>query len=150
MTGKKLKLEFSLEHKLLLEGSFKYSENWRVRQRAKTLLLLNDILSVNEVAAELDIHPRTVAITTHKWLSFKFEALPDRERCGAPKKISESQREFLLETARAQPLSGNELLAAHMGNGGARVHIRTMTRTLKTLELVWKRTRHSLKKNETS
>jgi hypothetical protein len=51
-----------------------------------------------------------------------------------------------LETARAQPLSGNELLAAHMGNGGARVHIRTMTRTLKTLELVWKRTRHSLKK----
>jgi hypothetical protein len=35
MTGKKLKLELSLEHKLLLEGSFKYSENWRVRQRAK-------------------------------------------------------------------------------------------------------------------
>jgi transposase len=90
----------------LLEGSFKYSENWRVRQRAKTLLLLNDRLSVNEVAAELDIHLRTVAITTHKWLSFKFEALPDRERCGSPKKISESQREFLLETARALNVMG--------------------------------------------
>jgi transposase len=148
--GKKLTLKLSLSHKLLLKNTFKYSDNWRIRQRAKTLLLLDEGLSVNEVATELDIHPRTVAITTHKWLSFKFEALPDRERCGAPKKISESQRQFLLETACAQPLSGNELLAAHMGNEGARVHISTMTRTLKTLELVWKRTRHSLKKNEMS
>jgi transposase len=148
--GKKLTLVLSLEDKLLLRNTYKYSDNWRIRERAKTLLLLDEGLSVNEVAAELGIHPRTVAITTHKWLSFKFEALPDRGRCGAPKKISDSQRQFLLETASAQPLSGNELLAAHMGNGGARVHISTMTRTLKTLELVWKRTRHSLKKNETS
>jgi hypothetical protein len=50
--------------------------------------------------------------------------------------------------ASTQPLTARQLLAKHLADGGAPVHLNTLCAALKASGMVWKRTRHSLKKKE--
>ena len=45
-------------------------------------------------------------------------------------------------------MSAKQLLAKHVESGGAAVHLNTLTAALRKAGLVWKRTRHSLKKTK--
>jgi transposase len=62
--------------------------NWRARQRAHTLILLDDGLTMAEVAAKIGIHVRTVGSTRTSWILARMDSLADLERSGAPRKIS--------------------------------------------------------------
>jgi transposase len=73
----------------------------------------------------------------------------DAPRTGAPKKITPEQLEKLLDAAEKEPLTAKALLAKHVDAGGTLVHLNTLTKALKRAQFVWKRTRSSLKKNET-
>jgi len=64
--------------------------------------------------------------------------------------VSPSEIERLAQWVREEPLSLTELKARHEAAGGAVVHLNTLKAALKAAGLVWKRTRHSLKKNETT
>ena len=75
-------------------------------------------------------------------------SLPDLPRTGAPKKITPEQLVKIVAAAESEPLSAKQLLALHVANGGAAVSLRTLTVALKSSGMVWKRTRHSLKKKE--
>lgn len=123
--------------------------NWRARQRAHTLILLDDGLTMAEVAARIGIHVRTVGSTRTSWILARMDSLADLERSGAPRKISPEELEKLVALAGAEPMSARALLAKHTGDGGIPVHLNTLTKALKEAGLLWKRTRHSLKKNET-
>ena len=122
-------------------------ENWRQRDRAQTLLYLDDGLPTAEVAQLMNIHSRTVGSTRREWFKSGFDSLPDLPKPGAPRKISAEQVENIVAAATAQPLTAPQLLVTHIANGGTPVHLNTLMTALKAAGLVWKRTRHSLKKS---
>ena len=128
----------------------KRSENWRERERAQTLLLLGRGVFSEVVAHQLGLNVRTVGTTRTRWLESGRESLGDLPRSGAPRKLTAQHVERLVEWAKAEPLTAPDLLARHAAHGGPSVHLNTLVATLKAAGLVWKRTRHSLKKVATS
>jgi transposase len=141
-------MALSTNQRSTLKAIVARGQNWRERQRAQTLLHLDDGLSVIEVAQLLDIHAGTVARTRRNWFSTGLDSLLDSPRSGAPRKISQQQTQLLVALASEQPMSAKQLLAKHVGAGGTVVHLNTLMATLHKAGLVWKRTRHSLKKTK--
>lgn len=141
-------LALSHQDKAELERLEKFDSDWRVRERAKTLLLLGAGDSCPQVAAKMKLHFRTISYTRKAWLDAKFDSLPDRPRCGAPVKITPAQRASIAAWAQAEPLSALQLLARHLDSGGTPIHLKTMVNLLGQENFVWKRTRASLKKKE--
>ena len=119
--------------------------NWRERQRAQTLLLLGEGMLSKNVAHQFGIHARTVGTTRSEWLASGMASLADRPRSGAPRKLKPEHVQRLLAWATAQPLTAPALLAYHKEQGGPCVHLNTLRNVLRLVNLVWKRTRHSLK-----
>ena len=147
--AKKATLSLSPENRIRLQNIIDRGADWRERERSKTLILLDDGLSMREVSEIVEIDIRTVGITRMDWLKRGFDALVDAPRTGAPKKITPEQLERILEVAKQEPLTANAILAKHIDIGGAPVHVNTITKALRKAEFVWKRTRSSLKKKET-
>ena len=145
------RINFSLreEARKGLERIVRRGQNWRERERAQTLLLLDEGLFPEEVAAKLGLHVRTVGTTRNRWMETAWESLADLPRSGAPRKLAPEQIERIAAWARDKPLSAPELLAKHKEHGGVAVHPSTLQAALKASGLVWKRTRHSLKKDVT-
>lgn len=141
-------LNLSLEDREKLEAIIARGVDWRQRQRAQTLMNLDNGMSPAEAAQALGIHARTVAATRKDWFKRGFDSLRDRPRSGAPRKLTPEQIDTLIVLASAQPLTSRQLLAKHVDSGGAPVHLNTLTAALKAAGLVWKRTRHSLKKTK--
>ena len=129
-----------------LENVIARGKNWRHRERAETLLLLDDGMPTDDVARQLGIHSRTVRTTRKSWIKEGISSLADLARSGAPKKISPEQLAKIVAAANAEPLSAKQLLAKHVEDGGLPVRLNTLRSALKASGMVWKRTRHSLKK----
>jgi len=146
--GKRLDTHLSEEDRLALEQVIKKSPDWRARERARTLLLLGQSLLCREVAQVQDLNICTVGQTWQHWRQEGMDCLSDKPRSGAPRKLDEAAAQRLVQWAREQPLSAPELLQRHTDAKGAPVHIDTLIRYLKEGGLVWKRTRHRLKKRE--
>lgn len=147
--AKKATLTLLPNERLRLQNIIDRGTNWRERERAKTLILFDDGQSMKVIAETVGIDIRTVGLTRMDWLKRGFESLVDAPRTGAPKKITPEQLEKLLDAAEKEPLTAKALLAKHVDAGGTVVHVNTLTKALKRAQFVWKRTRASLKKNET-
>ena len=147
--GARVKFSLNAQARKGLERIVKRGQNWRERERAQTLLLLDEGLFPEEVAAKLGLHVRTVGTTRNRWMETAWESLADLPRSGAPRKLAPEQVERIAAWARDKPLSAPELLAKHKEHGGVAVHPSTLQAALKASGLVWKRTRHSLKKDAT-
>ena len=130
----------------LLLRMIRHGENWRARQRAETLVYLDDGHSMGAVAQMLGLNVRTVGNTRRAWLDGGMHSLYDAPRCGAPHKLTDPELQRIVELAGEQPLTARGLLALHLESGGTPVHVATLTAALKAAGLVWKRTRASLKK----
>lgn len=146
--GKRLDTRLNEQDRLALEQVVKKSPDWRARERAKTLLLLSQPMLRREVAQVQDLNICTVGQTWRRWCQEGMAGLNDKPRVGAPRKLDEAAAQRLAQWAREQPLSAPELLARHTQAHGKPVHVDTLIRYLKEGGLVWKRTRHSLKKKE--
>jgi transposase len=147
--GKRLDTRLSEADRLALEHVVKKSPDWRARERAKTLLLLCQPMLSREVAKVQDLNIETVRVTWQRWVKEGMDALFDKPRIGAPAKLDAAAVERLVQWAHEEPLSATELLQRHLQAQGAPVSLNTLIRTLKANGLVWKRTRHSLKKSAT-
>jgi transposase len=145
---KKIVLKLTSKERQILEDIVRKGENWRVRERAKTILHFDEGLSAEEVAQIMELHVRTVSTTRTGWLAQGMESLPDKARTGAPEKLPLEQSQKVVEWARAQPGSARDLQNRLESEGGLHVHLNTIRATLRRAGMVFKRTRHSLKKNE--
>ncbi len=143
-------LQLDEDSRAQLQHIVKRGSNWHERERAQTLLLLGSGVFAEDVARQLNLNVRTVRITHTNWRQAGMASLADRPRSGAPKKLQPEHVERLVQWATAEPLTSAALLARHLDAGGPKVHVNTMAATLKASGLVWKRTRHSLKKAATS
>ena len=146
--GKNVTLELSTTDRISLQRIIDRGENWRERERSKTLILLDDGLTMSEVSEMIGINVRTVGLTRKDWLDRGFLSLTDAPRSGAPKKILPEQLENLLTFATEEPLTAKALLGKHIAGGGQVVHVNTIITALKGADFVWKRTRSSLKKKK--
>lgn len=146
--GKRLDTRLSEEDRLALEEVVRKSPDWRARERAKILLLLCQPMLSREVAQVQDLNICTVRDTWQRWLREGMACLYDKPRSGAPSKLDRAAVERLVQWAREQPLTATQLLQRHVQAQGRPIHVETLTRILKANGLVWKRTRHSLKKRE--
>lgn len=136
----------SLEDETRLREIDARDEDWRKRERARTLLILHQTKSTAQTAQQIGIHEKTVGLTKRDWVARGYESLVDRHRCGAPPKITQEQLEKIMEQARKVPSSAKDLVAFHVESGGEEVHPVTLMNALKSAGFVWKRTRLSLKK----
>ena len=146
--GKRLDTRLSEQDRLALEQVVRKSPDWRARERAKTLLLLCQPMLSREVAKVQDLNICTVRDTWQRWLKEGMACLHDKPRSGAPSKLDQAAVERLMQWAREEPLTATQLLQRHIEAQGEPIHVETLTRILKAHGLVWKRTRHSLKKRE--
>lgn len=129
-----------------LEWLEKRDLNWRVRERARSVLYLAAGERCVGAARQQGLALHTVCDTRKAWLAEGFACLVDKPRSGAPPKLSPVDVQRLVDWARASPCSSSELLAKHVAAGGQPVSSDTLIRALRQAGLVWKRTRHSLKK----
>ena len=116
--GQRVTLSLDAEDREALEQVISRGDNWRQRERAQTLILLDDGLTTDEVAAVVKVHARTVGSTRIAWLVDGINSLADLARSGAPRKLSPEALERLVAMAAEEPLTANALLARHTENGG--------------------------------
>ena len=147
---RKFILNLGVENRRVLEEIIARGANWRQRQRAQTLIFLDDGIEPTDVAQIVGIHVRTVNTTRRDWFRHGHESLIDAARSGAPKKMTPEQITNMVLAASTEPLTARQLLAKHVADGGAPVHLNTLSAALKASGMVWKRTRHSLKKTKRS
>jgi transposase len=121
--------------------------DWRARSRAQTLLHFSDGLTTQAIVVLQDLNQDTVNDRRKHWLERGFESLTDKARSGAPPKINAEQQEYLAELVKTQAVSSRELVSQMEANFGVLFKQTTVVKTLKRMGFVWKRTRHSLKKN---
>jgi transposase len=132
-----------------LKAIIKKGADWRERDRAETILLLADGHTVQTVAEKQDVCREAVRIRRRKWLKLGFASLPDRPRCGAPSKLTAAHRQQLGRWVEEAAWSSRELLTRLQRDYAVVIGHTTLRMELKQLGYVWKRTRYSLKKNET-
>ena len=132
-----------------LNAIIKKGADWRERDRAATILLLADGHTVQIVAERQALCREAVRIRRRKWLKLGFASLPDRLRCGAPSKLTAEHRQQLGRWVEEDAFSSRVLVTRLQLDYGVVIGYTTMRMALKRLGYVWKRTRYSLKKNET-
>lgn len=125
-------------------------DDWRARQRSRTLLMLHSGKSINAVAAEQGINRDTVAVHRDTWLAKGIDGLTDAPRSGAPRKLSAEHAQAMCDWARAEALTAPQLRQRLQEQFNVKVSIWVVQACLRREGFVWKRTRHSLKKNEIS
>ena len=81
--GQRVTLSLDAEDREALEQVISRGDNWRQRERAQTLILLDDGLTTDEVAAVVKVHARTVGSTRIAWLVDGINSLADLARSGA-------------------------------------------------------------------
>ncbi len=141
-------LELSVEERAKLVEIVKKGSDWRARERAQTLLYFGDGMRAKAIAAKQELNLDTVYDRRKHWLAEGFASLADKHRSGAPSKLSEAHRELLRAWATEEALTAPALLAKLKAECDVVVHTNTLNATLKKMDFVWKRTRHSLKKRD--
>ena len=95
MSRKAKTLTLTEEERRRLTQIAERGSDWRERRRARTVLLLDQGLSIDGVVAEQKIHRETVACHRDAWLARGVAGLCDLPRSGAPRKLSEVHRQML-------------------------------------------------------
>jgi transposase len=99
-------LGLRLEDRVALQMIVDRGGNWRCRERARTLLLLDDGISAKNVASAVGLNSRTVQTTRSAWFREGLASLKDLPRIGAPKKITADQLTRIVEAA-TEPIHRN-------------------------------------------
>ena len=74
----------AISYELCVMGCVKRGSNWRERERAQTLLLLDSGVFAEDVAIQMGLNVRTVRITHTHWRQSGMASLADLPRSGAP------------------------------------------------------------------
>ena len=141
-------LELSTEEREKLLNIVAKGSDWRARHRAQTLLYFNDGLSARAIVSLQDLNLDTVYDRRKNWLLEGFSSLYDKHRSGAPSKMNAVHLDQIKTWAEEEALTATSLVAKLKEECHIGISVTTMRSTLKSIDFVWKRTRHSLKKTK--
>lgn len=142
-------LELSAEERRRLEQIVKRGADWREREWSQMLLYFADGWLGPAIARELGRNLDTVYDCRKRWLQTGWEAVRNKKAGGAPSKLTEEHRALLRTWVTQEALTTPQLQARLQEHCGLRVGEETVRVALKRMGVVWKRTRHTLKKSET-
>lgn len=89
---RKITLRLTEDDRRLLRKIAQKDENWRVRERAQTVLYFDESRSAEEVAELMGLHVRTVSSTRTAWLAKGVESLRTCHGWGRRKSWSRTSR----------------------------------------------------------
>lgn len=128
-----------------LEQMARHHPNWRSRLRAQTVLLLNEGLSLSEVASRQGIDKDTVACHRDAWLNRGLVGLRDLPRDGRPRQLLLAEEASLCLWASTEALTARDLQSRLAAEHEKLVSVAVVKAALVRNGFVWKRTRYSLK-----
>jgi len=139
-------LELSTEDRAKLLDIVAKDHDWRARDRDQTLLYFNDGWSAKAIGKQQELNLDTGYDRRKNWLLEGFSSLYDKHRSGASSKMNAVHLDQIKTWAEEEALTATSLVAKLKEECNIGVSVTTMRSTLKSIDFVWKRTRHSLKK----
>jgi transposase len=116
----------------------------RIRHRAHAVLLSHQGTSVVELAKIFQTNRTTISQWLNRWDAEGLEGLGDKQRPGAPPKLSESEQARVVELLKQSPHNPAGVLAEIKKEMNQEISRSTLKRIAKQAGLVWKRVRKSL------
>jgi transposase len=141
-------LELSASDRTKLQEVVAKGKNWQARHRAQTLLYFDDGLRAKDIVTLQSLNIDTVYDRRKNWLSKGFACLYDVHRSGAPPKLKAIHLEQINIWVEEEALTAPMIVARLKEEYDVDVSVCTVRNAFKVLRIVWKRTRHSLKKKE--
>ena len=136
------------EEKEQLEDLTKHAAHWRERQRAQTILWLANGETVEQIAERQKRIPETIRLQRRRWNKNKFESIKEGDRSGRPSSISDQYQTIILDWIKEEPLNAEQVRTKLHEQFGSDINVHNIRRFLKLSGMVYKRTRHSLKKKK--
>ena len=124
----------------------KQAAHWRERQRAQTILWLSEGKTVAQVAELQNRIPETIRLQRRRWELHEFESIQEGHRSGRPNTLTPYYQAQILQWVNEAPLNAEQLRVKLHEQHGVSVHIDGIRKFLRQSGMVFKRTRHSLKK----
>jgi transposase len=138
----------SLEQRERLIFLAKHAKHWRERQRAQTILWLSEGKSVAEVATLQERIPETIRLQRRRWELYEFESIKEGHRSGRPNTLISDYQAKILDWVNTSPLNAEQIRVKLHEEYEVSVSVETIRKFLRDSDMVFKRTRHSLKKKE--
>ena len=136
----------SLEQRERLIFLSKHAKHWRERQRAQTILWLSEGKSVAEVATLQERIPETIRLQRRRWELYEFESIKEGHRSGRPNTLISDYQAKILDCVNTSPLNAEQIRVKLHEEYEVSVSVETIRKFLRDSGMVFKRTRHSLKK----
>lgn len=124
----------------------KHAAHWRERQRAQTILWLSEGKTVAQVAALQHRIPETIRLQRRRWELYQFESIQEGYRSGRPSVLTAEHQAQILEWVNATPLNAEQIKCQLYAQFQLSVDVQGIRKFLREAGMVFKRTRHSLKK----
>jgi transposase len=124
----------------------KHAKHWRERQRAQTILWLSEGKSVAEVATLQERIPETIRLQRRRWELYEFESIKEGHRSGRPNTLISDYQAKILDWVNTSPLNAEQIRVKLHEEYEVSVSVETIRKFLRDSGMVFKRTRHSLKK----
>jgi transposase len=128
-----------------LKELYKNYLHHRVRVRANAIYLSHKGYTVDQISHIIEINRDRVSKWMDNWESKGLIGIFERDKSGRPPKLTDSEREVVLELVEADPKSIKNTIAKVDEKFNKKVSGQTIKRIIKKSKLIWKRVRTSLK-----
>jgi transposase len=132
----------------ILKYLMEQGETPRIRRRAHAIVLSSSGKTVNEIAEIFGMRRETVTSWLNNWEQSGPLGLADKARSGAPPKLTEEEKEKVLQLVREQPQSPKMVLKEIPKVIGNTISRSTLRRIARSSGLRWRRMRRSLKSQQ--
>lgn len=128
-----------------LKELVKHHSNHRVRVRANAIYLSHKGYTIDHISDIHEIHRDRVSKWIDNWEGMGLVGIFERDKSGRPLKLTDTEREAVLEYIKADPKSIKNTTAKIEEKFKKKVSGQTIKRIVKKSQLIWKRVRASLK-----
>ena len=131
-----------------LEYLVKHAKHWRERQRSQTILWLSQGKTVKEIAVLHGVKEETIRTHRRNWRHHKIEAIWEGKRSGHPRILQAVHQAQILSWIDSDTLNSEQIRQRLYEQYQIEICQETLRRFLRASGIVYKRTRHSLKKKD--
>lgn len=138
--------ELTPENISLLQRISKESKYYQVRNRAKCLILSYQGLSIKQLIVIFSVSRKTIYNWLTKWEDEKLVGLYNNRGRGRKPKLNEQQKEQVKAWVKEEPKALSKIVNKTKEKWGIKLSKDTIKRTIKKLQMRWKRMKRGLTK----
>jgi transposase len=138
--------DLSWETQKMLERIYKESQHHQTRQRAKCLLLSLKGTPIKELMKIFEVTRKTIYNWFNSWEENKLLGLYNRAGQGRKPKLTKEQEKQVKEWVKEEPKSLKSVQIKIEKEWGYKISKDTIKRTIKKLDMRWKRMKRGLSK----